>query len=120
MSDPPASTGAADDAQVRHHAGMDQSGQAWSLLKVEAVGIDDGFPGWLRTSLVDASGTSWTFADRATNLVGGDEPVPRSFPAPAHLRCRVRRTERDAQGRNILTARPFRGTSPVADIHVNG
>ncbi|MEU8077946.1 SUKH-4 family immunity protein [Catellatospora citrea] len=81
---------------------MEQSGQAWLLLKVEAVGVDDGYPGWLRASLVDADGISWRFVDRATNLVGGDEPAPRSFPAPAHLRCRVRRTERDEQGREVL------------------
>lgn len=81
---------------------MYHRGQAWSLLKAEAVGVDDGYPNWLRASLVDAAGTSWTFVDRAVNLIGGNDPVPQSFPAPAHLRCRVHRAERDDQGRELL------------------
>jgi hypothetical protein len=81
---------------------MHQPGQAWSLLAAQAIGVDVGYPGWLRVRLVDAAGTSWSFVDRATNLVGGADPVPASFPAPAHLRCRVHRVERDDQGRELL------------------
>ncbi|PWR14841.1 hypothetical protein DKT69_14285 [Micromonospora sicca] len=92
----------------------------WCLLKVEAVElIEDDFPGRVPVHLVDATHVPRTFEDKIPIFFLGDEPTSATrFPVPAHIRCQVLRTERHADGREVLVvSTAVDGVETVDGLH---
>jgi hypothetical protein len=57
----------------------------------------DDFPGWIRVRLVDATGRTWFFVDKAPVFTGDVVTADTQLPMPVGIRCHIVASEMDGQ-----------------------